>query len=83
MKLTVKTTGLLGKYLPQGSSRNKGVVDIDDNSTIQQLIEHLGVPDNGRCHVTVNGSMVQKDQWESTTLTGTDDVVLMAAISAG
>lgn len=83
MKLTVKTTGLLGKYLPQGSSRNKGVVDIDDHSTIQQLIEHLGVPDNGRCHVTVNGSMVQKDQWASTTLTGTDDVVLMAPISAG
>jgi sulfur carrier protein ThiS len=83
MKLTVKTTGLLGKYLPQGSSRNKGVVEIDDNSTICQLIEHLGIPDNGRCHVTINGSMVQKDQWHLRPLTSTDDIVLMAPISAG
>lgn len=83
MKLTVRTTGLLGKYLPAGSARNKGTVDLAERSTVQQLIEHLNIPDNGRCHVTVNGSMVQKHSWCSTTLNASDDIVLMAPISAG
>jgi len=83
MKLTVKTTGLLGKYLPEGSARNKGTVELGESSTIRQLIDHLNIPDNGRCHVTLNGRLVQSNQWASTTLTDRDDIVLMAPISAG
>ena len=83
MILTVKTTGLLGKYLPEGSARNKGTVKLDDHSTIRQLLDHLNIPDNGRCHVTLNGSLVQGHDWASTALCASDDIVLMAPISAG
>lgn len=83
MQLTVKTTGLLGKYLPEGSSRNKGVVELVSGSTVRQLLDQLGIPDNGRCHVTLNGSLLQPDKWHSTTLTATDEIILMAPLSAG
>lgn len=83
MKLTIKTTGLLGKYLPDGSARNKGIVEINEHSTVRQLIDQLNIPDNGRCHVTLNGALLQSDKWDSTILNAADDIVLMAPISAG
>jgi thiamine biosynthesis protein ThiS len=83
MQLTIKTTGLLGKYLPDGSSRNKGVVELASGSTVRQLLDQLGIPDNGRCHVTLNGSLLQPDNWNSTTLAATDEIILMAPLSAG
>lgn len=83
MKLTVKTTGLLGKYLPEGSDRNKGIVELPSQSTVRQLLNQLGIPDNGRCHVTLNGAMLQSDHWDSTRINPTDDIVLMAPLSAG
>jgi len=83
MKLTIKTTGLLGKYLPEGSARNKGTVKLADESTVRHLIDQLNIPDNGRCHVTLNGALLQSDKWDSTVLNATDDLVLMAPISAG
>ena len=83
MKLTVKTTGLLGKYLPEGSARNKGTVEVAERSTVRQLIDQLGIPENGRCHVTLNGAMLQMEHWDSTVLSATDEIVLMSPISAG
>ena len=83
MKLTVRTTGLLGKYLPEGSARNNGTVALAEHSTVRQLIDQLGIPDNGRCHVTLNGTLLQIDSWDSTVLSATDEIILMAPLSAG
>jgi len=83
MKLSIKTTGLLGQYLPEGSARNRGTVELAERSTVQQLIEQLNIPDNGRCHVTLNGTILQRANWDSTVLNATDEIVLMAPISAG
>lgn len=82
MILSVKTTGLLGKYLPEGSARNLGDVELPDNSSVRTLLDQLAVPD-GRCLVTVNGELLQKELFESTILTATDKVVLMAPLAAG
>jgi len=83
MIISVKTTGLLGKHLPPGSARNRGDVELPDKSNVQNLIDQLGIPDNGRCLVTVNGELLQADEFEATTLTSTDKVVLMAPLAAG
>jgi len=83
MTLTIKTTGLLGKYLPEGSTRNRGSVELAEQSTVRQLLNLLNIPHNGRCNVILNGSLLQSEQWESTKLTATDEVVLMAPLSAG
>jgi len=65
------------------SARNKGTVELADESTVRHLIDQLNIPDNGRCHVTLNGALLQSDKWDSTVLNATDDLVLMAPISAG
>lgn len=83
MIISVKTTGLLGKYLPEGSARNLGDVELSDGSTVQALITQLGIPDDGRCLVTVNGGLLQAEEFDTTVLTATDKVVLMAPLAAG
>ena len=83
MRITVKTTGLLGKHLPEGSSRNKGVVEIPDNSTVLDLLQQLSIPDNGRCYVTFNGTVLQKNELDTTVITPADAITLMAPITAG
>ena len=83
MILSVKTTGLLGRFLPEESSRNLGDVELADNSSVRTLLQQLGIPDDGRCHVTLNGTMLQAEEIDSTILSETDQVVLMAPLTAG
>ncbi len=83
MQITVKTTGLLGKYLPEGSSRNKGVVELPDDSTVRDLLLHLQIPDDGRCYVTFNDALLQAEQFDSTIIKEDDAITLMAPITAG
>ena len=83
MQITVKTTGLLGKYLPDGSSRNKGVVELPDSSTARDLLVKLKVPDDGRCTVILNDTLLQADEIDKTLLNEQDAITLMAPITAG
>lgn len=83
MQITIKTTGLLGKYLPEGSSRNKGVVEIPDHCTVRSLLIQLNIPDNGRCYVTFNDNLLQTHEIDTTIITEDDAITLMAPITAG
>lgn len=83
MKVSIKTTGLLGKYLPEGSQRNRGDVDIPDGSTARDLLNTLAIPDDGRCYVCINDSMLQSAELDNTVLAASDTIVLMAPITAG
>ena len=83
MHISVKTTGLLGKYLPAGSSRNRGEVELPDNSTARDLLNTLAIPDDGRCYVSINDTMLQAEELATTVIKHDDKVVLMAPIRAG
>ena len=83
MQLTIKTTGLLGKHLPEGSARNRGVVELPIGSTASDLLQALAIPDDGRCYVSVNDSLLHADELDATVLTESDTIVLMAPITAG
>jgi len=80
--INVKTTGLLGKFLPAGSARNRGDVELPDESSVQTLLDQLAIP-NSRCLVTLNGNLVQQDEFNTTIIKATDAVVLMAPLAAG
>lgn len=83
MQLSIKTTGLLGNYLPEGSQRNRGEVALPEGSTVRDLLNQLAIPDDGRCYVSLNDTMLQADDLDNTVLCATDKVVLMAPITAG
>jgi len=79
----IKTTGLLGQFLPEGSKRNRGEVELPDGSTAQDLLNALAIPDDGRCYVCINDTMLQTTELDKTVLTDADKIVLMAPLAAG
>jgi sulfur carrier protein ThiS len=83
MILNVKTTGLLGQYLPEGSERNRGAVELPDGSTARDLLSALGIPDDGRCYISVNDTMLRGEEVDGTVLSDTDKIILMAPMTAG
>ena len=62
MKITVKTAGLLGKYLPPGHSTNQADIDVPDAITPEGVIAHLGMPADANYLVALNGTVVPKAQ---------------------
>jgi len=82
MLVHVKTTGLLGKHLPEGSARNNADIELPDNSNIESLVAQLAVPLD-ECLVTLNGTLLQQPDYATSALNDGDRVVIMEHLAAG
>lgn len=51
--------------------------------TLTSLLNELGIPEEQRLLVILNGSVIAADFYESTQLSDTDDLSLMPPIQAG
>ena len=45
MKITVKTAGNLGKYLPAGSTGNLAKLEVAEGATPADVMSQLGLPE--------------------------------------
>lgn len=81
MKVTVKMSGLIAKFVP-GSS--EGVeVNLLDGSTIGSLMVRLGLPGNENYLVIVNDSTVPKDRRAKLKLSDGDKVSIVPPLKGG
>jgi sulfur carrier protein ThiS len=55
MQVTVALFGPYADLLPPGSKRGRAALDVDEGTTVAALLDRLGVPDEGRHYVTVDG----------------------------
>jgi sulfur carrier protein ThiS len=58
----VVTVALFGPYaelLPPGSVGGKATVEVDEGTTVAALLDSLGVPQEGRRYVTIDGRRVE------------------------
>lgn len=83
MKITVRTGGLLGKYLPAGSDNNRAEIEVPDDATPQQVMAQLGVPLDGSYLISLNGSAVPKAQRSEMRLTENDTLAIMPPLRGG
>lgn len=83
MKITVKTAGLLGKYLPPGHSTNQAEIDVPDETTPDGVIEHLGMPAEANYLVALNGTVVPKAQRGQRMLSENDKLSIMPPLKGG
>ncbi len=60
MKIAVRTGGLLGKYLPEGSARNSAELEVPEGASARDVLERLGRPSDGGYLVIHNGVAVPK-----------------------
>lgn len=83
MKITVKTAGLLGKYLPAGGDRNRAEIQVADKATPMDVIRQLGMPLDGNYLVALNGEIVPRDKRDTRTLSENDQLSVMPPLKGG
>ncbi len=54
MQVRVALFGQYAELLPLGSERGRATLDVDEGTTVKQLLDRLGVPEMGRQYVTVD-----------------------------
>lgn len=83
MPLSIKFGGPLVRYKPEGCSGNTALLDSVNGLKLSALLNDLGIPEEQRLLVILNGAVVAADFYGSTQLTDTDDLSLMPPIQAG
>lgn len=53
--------GHLVRLLPEGSSGNAAVLSVEEAATIDEVLDHVGVPAAERSYLTVNGERAARD----------------------
>ncbi len=82
MKITVKTAGNLGKYLPAGSTGNLAKLEVAEGATPADVMSQLGLPE-GSYLVILNGSSVPKAERASRQLADNDNLAIMPPLKGG
>ena len=83
MQVNIKTAGLLGRYLPAGSERNRAVVDLPDGATASSAMEHLGLPAGESYLVSLNGSVIPAAERAGAVLSPGDVLAIMPPVRGG
>ena len=83
MRITVRTAGLLGKYLPSGSERNRAELEVAEDATPVDVMQQLGVPLEGRYLISVNGTALTRTERPGHRLAEHDTLAIMPSLSGG
>ncbi len=82
MRISVRTAGLLGRYLPPGSA-NQAAIDVAEGATALDVIAQLGMPTAASYLVTLNGQSLPRADRETRALTAGDDLAIMPPLKGG
>lgn len=83
MKVNLKMSGLLARYLPAGGENGRTVVELRDGATVAGMIGQLGIPEEERLLVIVNDETVPADQRETHKLADDDRVSIVPPLKGG
>ena len=83
MKIAVRTGGLLGKYLPEGSARNSAELEVPAGASVGDVIERLAMPPEGGYLVIHNGATVPKGARAACRLSAGDELAIMPPLKGG
>ena len=61
---------------------NNNTIQINQSTTIQQLVEEKNIPPKGIA-VAINNSVVAKANWSITTLKENDHIIIITATQGG
>lgn len=79
MEISINLWGNTGYYLPEGRGKFTLRKTFDDNKTVRQVVEDLGLPKDLVFLVSVNGQVVEGD----CVLKDGDEVALFTPNSGG
>jgi sulfur carrier protein ThiS len=83
MNITVRTAGLLGRYLPQGSAGNEARLELDSGATPLDVMRRLALPEDERYLIMLNGQVVPAAQRPTVRLSDGDDLGIFPPLKGG
>ena len=83
MQITVKTGGILGQYLPDGSEPNRATLTVPDGATPVAVMQILGMPEEDNYLVIRNGDLIVRNQRTQVQLREGDELSLLPPITGG
>ena len=83
MKITVRTAGNLGKYLPPGSEQNRAELEVSEGASPIDVLAKLGMPIDGSYLISVTGSALPKAERPGYRLAEDDDLAIMPPLRGG
>jgi molybdopterin converting factor small subunit len=83
MQITVKLYAMLSDYLPPGTVRNVGRLDVAEAATVGRVIEQLGLPRELVHLVMINGVYVSPSQQSNTALKDADRLAIWPPVAGG
>ena len=83
MRITLRATGPMGKYLPAGANGNTAELEVEEGATPADVMVQLGVPLEGSYLVSLNGTAVPKAARETATLHENDTLAIMPPLRGG
>lgn len=83
IRIEVRTTGLLSDYLPPGSRKNVARIEVEEGATPADVMEQLGMPAEENYLVSLNDTLVPREQRSTRALSENDSLAIMSPIKAG
>ncbi len=83
MRIAVKTGGLLGRYLPEGSARNSAELEVPEGASVGEVIAQLAMPPEGGYLVIHNGVAVPEGERAACRLAAGDELAIMPPLKGG
>ncbi|MEM7223688.1 MAG: MoaD/ThiS family protein [Pseudomonadota bacterium] len=83
MKISLKTSSSLAKYLPAGSVGNKAELEVEEGATPQGVMRQLGLPEGATYLVVLNGENVPKADQVARQLADNDALAIMPPLKGG
>ena len=83
MSLKAKFGGPLVRFKPENAVGNSADIVASDGLTLFNLLQNLGIPEEQRLLVILNGAVIPAEAYKTTSLSDGDDLSLMPPIQAG
>ncbi len=83
MRITVRTGGVLGQYLPAGGEANRARLEIEPGQTAGDVMDKLGFPPERTYLVILNGTAIPKAERETRALAEDDELAILPPLKGG
>lgn len=83
MKITVKTAGLLSRYLPPGSAGRVAEIEVAEGATPIDVVVQLGMPTGDSYLIMLNGMSLPKAERATRVLAANDTLAIMPPLKGG
>lgn len=83
MRIKVKTGGLLGEHLPEGSSGNQAEIEVEDGAGPLDVIGQLGMPADQPFLIILNDAVVPTAMRAATKLSDNDELGIFPPLKGG